>query len=239
MSERSALNVRLMVRPGRAALVLGGVAVTLVAISVVLSVAKVVFHSDRLEWLVDLFRLNREANIPSFFSGVLFLLAAALLVVVWRTRRGGGRWAWMLLAGLFTFLTYDELFSVHERLIDPLREALDLSGALYFAWIPVYAVAVLAVGGLFWGVWRRLSRRQRFWFAAAATTYLIGAVGFEMVGGARYSGEEGDLVYGLLYTIEESLEMAGLILFVYALLALLAELDPPASLQIEGRSGAS
>ena len=145
----------------------------------------------------------------------------------------------MLLAVLFTSLAYDELFSVHERLIDPLREALDLSGALYFAWIPVYAVAVLAVGGLFWGVWRRLGRRHRFWFAAAATTYLIGAVGFEMLGGARYSGEEGDLVYGLLYTIEESLEMAGLILFLYALLALLAELDPAVSLQIENRPQAS
>jgi hypothetical protein len=239
MSEHPALNVGLVVRPRRVALVLGGVAVTLVMISVVLSEAKLLFDSDRLEWVVDLFRLNREANIPSFFSGLLFLLAAALLVAVWRTRQGAGRWAWLLLATLFTFLSYDEFFSVHERLIDPLREALDLSGVLYFAWIPVYAVAVLAVGGLFWGVWRRLGRQHRFWFAAAATTYLIGAVGFEMLGGARYSGEEGDLVYGLLYTIEESLEMAGLILFIYALLALLAELDPPVSLQIESRSRAS
>lgn len=235
MSEQPAPNVRLAVRPGRVALVLGGVAVTLVGISVVLSAAKVLFDSDRLEWLVDLFRLNREANIPSFFSGALFLLAAVLLVIVWRTRQGGGRRAWVLLAAVFGFLSYDELFSVHERLIDPLRDALDLSGVFYFAWIPVYAAVVLAVGALFWGEWRRLGRRHRFWFATAAATYLIGAVGFEMVGGARYSGEEGDLVYGLLYTMEESLEMAGLILFVYALLTLLADLDPPFSLQIESR----
>lgn len=235
MSEHSAPNVPLVVRPGRIALVLGGVAVTLVAISVVLNVAKVLFDSDRFLWVVDLFRLNRESNIPSFFSELLFLLAAVLLVVVWRTRHGGGRWAWLLLAAVFTFLSYDELFSVHERLIEPVREALNLSGVFYFAWIPVYAAVVLVVGGLFWGAWRRLDRRHRLWFAAAGVTYLLGAVGFEMLGGARYSGAEGDLVYGLLYTVEESLEMAGLILFIYALLALLAELDPPVSLRIEGR----
>lgn len=232
MSERESGPVRLVIQPRRAALVLGGVAVTLVAISVVLNAAKLLLDFERFDWLVDLFRLNREANLPSFFSGVLFLLSAALLVVVWRTRHGGGRLPWLIMAGIFGFLAFDELFSVHERLIEPVREAFDLSGVLYFAWIPGYAAVVLGAGGLFWGVWRRLGMRHRLLFAAAATVYLLGAVGFELLDGAWYSATEGDIVYGLLYTIEESLEMAGLVLFVYALLVLLAELDPPVSLEI-------
>lgn len=53
----------------------------------------------------------------------------------------------------------------------------------------------------------------------AAAIYLGGAIGFELVGGQHVElhGEE-NLTYSVITTIEESLEISGLIFFIWALL---------------------
>ena len=52
-------------------------------------------------------------------------------------------------------------------------------------------------------------------FAAAAGVYLFGALGLEAASGWYFDGDETrrDVVYDLLTTVEESCEMAGLLLF--------------------------
>jgi hypothetical protein len=65
------------VRPRVTAVWLGAVAVSLVGTSVVLGGAKLAGIEVPV-WLVDLFRLNQEQNLPSFFSGCLFVIAAML-----------------------------------------------------------------------------------------------------------------------------------------------------------------
>ncbi len=58
----------------------------------------------------------------------------------------------------------------------------------------------------------------------AATLYVGGAIGFELIGG-RYSELHGaqNLTYSMIATTEESLEMAGVIFFIRALLVYIAE----------------
>jgi hypothetical protein len=53
----------------------------------------------------------------------------------------------------------------------------------------------------------------------AAVLYIGGAVGFELVGGyyAELHGEK-NLTFNLIATVEETLEMTGIVLFNYALL---------------------
>jgi hypothetical protein len=206
---------------GRLALVAG----LLVGVSVVLGAIKATSPGTVPESLVDLFRLNEEGNLPAFYSGVLLLTSAALLgAVSWNERRVGllRSRVWLALAVVFVFLAYDELFSVHERLIEPMRRQFELPSFLQFAWVPIYAGIVVIVAIAFFRLWRELPRNLRRLFAAAAVIYLSGAVGFEMLGAARYTGAEGDMVYGLLYTTEETLEMAGLIVLIYSLLSVLA-----------------
>jgi hypothetical protein len=220
-------------RPGRTAVLLAGVAAVLVSVSVILNTVKVLAGEGSFKWLVDLFRLNQERNIPSFFSGELCALSALLLAWVWVVKRGGSASrpaTWLALSFLFGFLAFDELFAVHEELIDPLQERFELTGVLHYAWVLVYGLLVVVVGLAFWPVWRGLSTRLRTWFSAAALLYITGALVFEMLQGALYTGSEGDLVAGFLYTVEESLEQAGLIMFIYALLSLLS--DSRASLAI-------
>ena len=68
--------------------------------------------------------------------------------------------------------------------------------------------------------WLQLPRRTQVLIATAATMYLAGAIGIEMLS-ANYlasGGEWNSLLYrGLLVSIEESLEVFGIIVMIYAL----------------------
>ena len=56
-------------------------------------------------------------------------------------------------------------------------------------------------------------------FLISGTTFFLGAVGFEMLGGQEHElhGNNG-LYYSLLYTCEEFFEMLGIAIFIYTLL---------------------
>ena len=123
----------------------------------------------------------------------------------------------------------DEGWSLHERLIGPVRGLLghgDL-GIFYFAWIIPAMAGVVLLGLLFLGFLSRLPSSTRWSFIIAGSLYLGGAIGVEMLGGrqAEIHGFE-NLTYQLFAHLEESLEMAGIILFIHALLRYLAEQYP-------------
>jgi hypothetical protein len=211
-------------RPRTVAYALAGATLSLVGVSVMLNVAKVAGIGVPA-WLVDLFRLNAEENLPSFFSGTLFVIASMLSFWVSISIRGAHRsraLGWRFMTAVFLFLSFDELFAVHERLIEPMKAAFSLPGVLRFAWVLVYGVLVLVMGFVFLPLWLSLERRVRWILAIAAIEYLAGAVGFETLSGAVYTGAEGDILYGLLYTVEETLEMAGLVTLIYGLLLILS-----------------
>lgn len=204
---------------------LGTITLLLIFANVILNVIKHITKDAYLYGLIPLFKLSAENNIPSFFSGCLFLLSSILLMLIWKTKKHYDKPGkiWGMLALLFLFLAYDELFSVHELLIHPIRDALHTTGLLYEAWIIVYGVAVCALVAVFFPEWRRLEKKFKIWFFASAFTFMSGAIGFEMIGGAYFESinRQGDVIYGILYTLEESLEMAGLVIFIYTLMMFL------------------
>jgi hypothetical protein len=130
---------------------------------------------------------------------------------------------WRVLGCIFLFLGIDEATMLHERLIKPLRSALDTSGLLYFAWVIPYGVFMLVVLFAFLKFLLTLPARIRYLILAAGGIYVTGVLIFEMIG-ARHADLHSTrtVTYAVLVTIEESLEMVGLILFVYALLAFIA-----------------
>jgi len=210
--------------------VLGTITILLICINLLLNVIKYITKDASIYGLMPLFKLSAENNIPSFFSGCLFLFSSILLMLIWKVKKHYEKPGkiWGMLALLFLFLAYDELFSVHELLIHPLRDTLHTTGLFYQAWIIVYGIAVCALIAVFYPEWRRLQKKYKLWFCASAVTFMSGAIGFEMIGGAYFESvnRTGDVIYGILYTLEESLEMAGLLIFIYTLMMFLgSELD--------------
>jgi hypothetical protein len=213
--------MELRIVPGKIALSLFAVAIMLLLAHVAGAVSSHVFHHEHVFGLVDTFDMNFENNVPTFFAAFILVATAVLLTVIASQStadRYAGYWKW--LAIIFAFMAVDEDASLHELLIEPVRNLLAVSGPLYFAWVIPYAFAVLVIGLLYLKFVWSLPARTRGFFIAAGSLYLTGALGFESIGGWYFSrhGEIEDLPYSLLVAAEEFCEMAGIILFIYGLL---------------------
>lgn len=169
------------------------------------------------------FDLDYERNAPTLYNTLLLLASAGLFYAVGHGERQASRAsrAWMGLAGLFALLALDETAQFHEQLVAPLRQALGADGLLRPAWVLPYAGLILLLVALYWRWFWALPRRMRRSLLLAATLYLGGAVGFEMLGGLKTSLRPDDPQLGLTALLcagEEGLEMGGIVVLLGALL---------------------
>lgn len=215
-------------------------AVAIVVLDLAAMVFALVSGHDSVFGLLGLLDLDKERGIGMLFQVLLLIGNAALFLIVSKAAAVGKTESgpWLFLSFVFLFLTLDEFAFIHERLMPVMRALVGDNGVLYFAWIVPYglAVAVLAV----WIAPKifRLSPEPRFFFVMAAICYVGGALGMEALGGWRMDVIGGasarpELVYELLTTIEESLEMAGLLLLSRALLGMVRDAYPTTTLLIE------
>ena len=124
---------------------------------------------------------------------------------------------------IFLYLSYDEAAQVHERLINPMRELLRAGGVFYFAWVIPATAGLLVIGAIYLRFVLALPPQVRKLFVLSAAVYVSGAFGTEMVGGyMRDSRADLWTAYQVIVTIEETLELLGMMLFSTAILKLLA-----------------
>jgi len=171
---------------------------------------------------VQLFNLGSDTNVPTFYSSVAILVCASLLTLVGIAGREDRRIHasyWFGLALIFVFLAVDEIAMVHERATVPLQDALNTSGAFHFAWVIPYGLAVLVVLAVYVRFLLRLPVRTATLFVIAGGTFVTGALAFEMLSGWHLDGDPSnyDAIYVALQTIEETFEMVGIVVFIYAL----------------------
>ena len=208
---------------------LGVTALLLVLASITGQLTKYVFGHDFVYGLVRLFYVDNENNIPSYFSASLLLLAALLLALITALKKAAHAaygFQWALLSFTFLYMAIDEAASIHELLIEPMEGLLgpQASGIFFFAWV-IPGIAVAMVFGLsYLKFLLHLPAKTRWRVIIAATLYLGGAIGMELIGG-RYADLHGmeNLAYSMTATVEESLEMAGVIVFIHTLLNYIAD----------------
>lgn len=217
-----------LVRPWAVTRVLLCIASWLVVASVAGQTAKYEWGIARAGGLISAFHLDQEGNFPTWYQSALLLAASGLLAAVAAmTRRTGGRFAgyWQLLAVLVLGCSVDEVAGVHEWLIPPLRALLDAQGIWYFTWVVpgTIFITLLAVG--YARFFHALYRERSILLLLSGALYVAGALGMEYVNGA-FASRHGTahLTYAYLTTVEESLEMFGVILLNHALLTRLAAL---------------
>jgi hypothetical protein len=198
---------------------------TLVALYVVTKLFHLLGGHNELRgfsWLLD---LDEERNIPSFYSTLVVLLDAGLLVLLgslYRSQRRPEVGFWFFLACVFLFLAYDEAFSVHER-IGKLIGGMIGSQRGHFTWLAAGIGFAALVGALSLRFVFRMPPRTRGLIVLSGTIFVAGAVGFEIIGGWRYAQalptvQHPDALYFACVAAEESLEMLGMALFNYTLL---------------------
>ena len=167
------------------------------------------------------FDFNHERSLPTLFSGMQLFLSSILLYVI--SRKGYDkktkRLLWLGLALLFIFLTIDELISLHESLTPLTHELIEVSSEfLTFAWVIPYTMGCILFVLLYLDFLRVLPPQTRSLFIISGFIFCSGALGMELIGGQIYSRVGSDnLIFYLITTLEETLEMLGICLFIYAL----------------------
>lgn len=166
--------------------------------------------------------LDAESSLPTWFAASLLLLCAlSLLFVALQVDQGGRRKAipWFLLAVIFAALSLDEIAMLHEWLSTVLSARMENTGLFYFAWTLPALVVCLAGLVCFVPFIFSFKGLDRGLLIGSAVVFLLGAIGMEMLGGAQAERAGIDsLHYRLFATIEESLEYAGVLLFLWFIL---------------------
>lgn len=219
--------VTIPLSPNTVAAFLSTIAAMLVAASVSLLLLDYAtgYSSVIIHKLVKLFNLDLEVNVPTFFSVLLLTTASILLAVITYTRikqKASPRIAWGILSFGFLFMAFDEMASVHERLIEPTREIMGIEnlGLFYYAWVIPAFILIGVLGLAYLKFLIQLPKHIRFYFILAATMFLGGAVGLELLEGVYGTG---NFMYNLFVTCEEALEMGGVIVFIWALLRFICD----------------
>jgi hypothetical protein len=167
------------------------------------------------------FNFDEEANLPTLYSFLALGFCSYLLWLIAMVRKkvkAKDARSWQGLAGIFLFLAIDESCSLHEILIPVLRGAMNTKGLLYFPWvIPAFFLLII-----FLIVFRKfilaLPNKTKTQFILAGTVYVLGALGMELIGGYIADKYGYTTIFGLASTIEELLEMSGVVIFINALL---------------------
>ena len=124
---------------------------------------------------------------------------------------------WLGLATVFLFLSIDEFTHIHELLIMPVRTTLNTSGLLAWPWVIPYGILVVLMVLIYIPFILNLPLSIKRLTVSAGAIYIVGAIGFEMIGGFYYELHGEHLFYELVALCEEILEMVGILIFVYAL----------------------
>ena len=239
------------IQPRKAGIFLGILAVVMSVLAVTGDLLELTFDSDgahsggtALIWpFARQFNFVEEGNLANFYQGLQLVLAAVLLLIVWRGKvqsRERHRGHWLGLGLIFLFLGADEIAQIHETTIANTIAALRHSESGGMAtevaaaglrhsepdktgWFWLYVPLLAAFGAAYLPFLMRLPRRIAVLFIVAGAIYVGGAIGVEKFVN-WFAGKYGDdtVGYVLIDNLGEFMESTGIALFVYAILCQMA-----------------
>jgi hypothetical protein len=189
---------------------------------------------SKLTKLLLKFDVAGEQTVAAWFSSILLLICASICLYIAVMPRSGQRRYWAALGVIFVGLSMDEAVGFHEMMINPVRDTLGTSGPFLYAWVIPGLVFVALVGIAYLGFLLQLEERVRNQMVLAGMVFVTGALGFEMMEGAFAEFyREHRLVHEIALHIEDTLEFAGVLLFLSALLTYVTSHDRMMSLRLK------
>jgi hypothetical protein len=169
--------------------------------------------------LANRFDLDDESSVPTWFSQIIFFLIGILsLLAAYLDKKTASRRLWGIIGITGIVFSIDEVAGLHEFFLQSLhvlfyKDASPTSSDN--AWLLV-APAILSAAVYFaWKMWTLLPRRTVGLFVFAGATFLIGAIAVDMV--TSLVPRETFLNQGVMAAIEETLELLGAVIVVYAI----------------------
>lgn len=206
------------------------------ALLIVLQFAAAFVHHelgyDHALGFVPLFDFNLESNVPSWYSSSLLLVAGMVAFAIARaTRVHRGRFVahWVVAGALAVFLSLDEAAMLHELASQALATGGPTADRSWLRMVIVMVLPVLVGAAAYARFLLGIPRTTARGLCIAAAIYLGGAIVVDGLAGPLLPAGSGPWARVLMHTIEEALEMLGVIAVIAVLLAHLARLDRDAT----------
>jgi hypothetical protein len=188
--------------------------------------------------LVNFFSLTEEKNLPTWWSSFLLLACSVVLGAIAATKsRAAGEFKthWAVLAAIFCYMSIDEFVEIHEWLSGAPGLA-NLHGFLYYGWVVPAGFVVLVFALSYLMFLFHLPMSSRIKVALAGALFVGGALGVELILGLwTETHDDNNFVWAMIGLVEESMEIMGSSLFLYALVEYLGHAVP--ELRVTVRSG--
>jgi hypothetical protein len=182
--------------------------------------------------------VGEDESIPAWYSSIMLLFCSVLLAVIAYAKKvADDRYSlhWRVLSAIFLFLSVDEGIRIHEKMAPLGRLILEGAGLsdgfVIRAWVVPGAILVLIVALTYLRFLVALPQKTRNLFLLAGLLFVGGAIGMEMLSDfyVYLSGGVDNMSLGQIAIriaipyAEESLEMLGVIVFIYALMLHLSD----------------
>ena len=176
----------------------------------------------------DMTYASREDSVWTWYSVLLLAAVACAFMLHALIRRASGRscFPYFLFAAAALFMSIDESTLFHEKFAIAAR-LMGLSLPFTFNWLIIGVPFAIIAGAVLLLIARRIDPLLRRRLIVAGAVFLIGAVGFEMVGGIIVSVSDNltapgtRLLYQFVAMIEEGLEATGSLIALWATLSAL------------------
>lgn len=228
------MQVQLSLR--RLVIILLAVLTLLAIASSAVQIGKYVYDY-REDW-TRMINMDREMNLPTWYEAALLSASGLILgIIAKRKQELQDRFSldWRLLSRIFYLLAIDEVVSIHELFILPdLADDLNLPWFLHSTWV---IPGIISVGWFirrFWRFAQHLDRTTRWRFMGSLGLFIFGVIGMEMLGStyAQWQHQQ-SLGYAMIATLEEAIEIFGMIGFIYSLLNYLRDLQGSVNIEIK------
>ncbi len=174
--------------------------------------------------LLEIFNLNEEKNIPALYSSLILLFSGVILYFISLKKKDPQdryyrHWLWLSI--IFFYLSLDEAISIHENF--KVRFLLEKDNILYHdSWVIVFSILVAIFIFSYRRFLKHLPWATKKMFIISGCIYIFGCMGMEVVGSftQEFYGKA-SMVHAMATTIEEFLEMIGIVVFINTLLSYL------------------
>lgn len=169
------------------------------------------------------FNFATEANVPTYYNTILIFMVAQTFYVLGKLHNPAERAIknyLFVIAGIFIFLSIDELAGIHEWFSYGLPQHFGIGGEgiFKFAWIIPYGLALIVFGIYSLKFLKSLDRPRLIKYIGAGLLFLMGVFVMEALGGWFVDKNNGieTLEYYLFFTTpEETFEMLAMIWMVH------------------------
>ncbi len=224
VSSQSPERIIIPIKPRTIGIWLFSGIITLVTMHVAMMILHRHFDHRYTETLFEMFALDNEGNLPAYFSAGILGISAALFWTVAKASASKPdpqtKW-WYGLFLCFMYLSLDEAVQIHERFdSNSLLSFMNTSGLLAWAWVIPYGIIAIAFGVIYFRFWLSLPTKYRILFGLCGGFYVMGAIGFEMLGAREYDvNQKFTTLYDVIYTTEETIEMSSIAALIVVLLS--------------------